>query len=338
MKRKRKLELATAALVVIALTAGIAIGASSPAVVTGSVTSVTNSTANLHGTVNPEGTATNYFLEWGPTTAYGLLSPTHSAGSGITAVNVGTVATGLIPGTTYHYTVVASNRFGTSVGRDRAFTTTGHLPAVVVTGPPFEVGHAFAIVTGNINPEGEATQWAFQYGTTPNYDHQTLPAASLPASRSVQTVHTTISALAAGTIFHYRLIAVHGTTVSSYGADQLFMTQPSVRPMPNLRVSAKPHRAHSKPYLYTISGSIVPPAAFPPAWSCNGTVAVRFILRHHTRALALAAVQPNCTFSTQFLFHRLIGKSSTRLRLGIRFRGNAYVDTRSAPPQFVWLG
>jgi hypothetical protein len=335
---KRKLELSAAIAVAAAIMTGVAIGASSPAVVTGSVTSITDSTAALHGTVNPEGGATTYLFEWGPTATYGLTSPAHSAGSGTKPVNVGTIPSGLIPGTTYHYTVVASNRFGTSAGRDHAFTTTGHPPAVAVTGPPFEVGHAFAIVTGNINPEGEATQWLFQYGTSSAYDRQTYPAGSLPASSAAQGVHTAINGLSDGTMFHYRLVAIHGSAIVSYGGDQVFITQPFPRPFPTLHVNASPRRARSKPYLYTITGTVVPPAKFPPAWSCNGTVAVRFILNQHTRALALATVQPNCTFSTQFQFHRLIGKHSTRLRLGIRFRGNAYIESTSAPRQYVWLG
>jgi hypothetical protein len=335
---KRKLELSAATLVAAAIVTGVAIGASSPAVVTGSVTGITDSTADLHGTVNPEGSATTYHLVWGLTTTYGLSGPTHSAGSGAKPVSVGTIPSGLIPGTTYHYTVVASNRFGTSVGRDRAFTTTGHPPAVVVTGAPFEVGHAFAIVTGTINPEREATQWVFQYGTSSSYDRQTYPPGALPASSATQGVHTTINGLSDGTMFHYRLVAIHGTTIVSYGGDQVFITQPFPRPLPALHINASPRRARAKPYLYTITGSVVPPAKFPPAWSCNGTVAVRFILRQHTRALALATVQPNCTFSTQFQFHRLIGNHSTRLRLGIRFRGNAYIDSKSAPVQYVRLG
>jgi hypothetical protein len=336
---KRKLELSAATLVAAAIMTGVAIGATSPAVVTGSVTSITDSTADLHGTVNPEGSATTYHFEWGLTATYGLApSPTHSAGSGTKPVSVGTIPSGLIPGTTYHYTVVASNRFGTSVGRDRTFTTAGHPPAVVVTGPPFVVGHAFAIVTGNINPEREATQWVFQYGTSSSYDRQTYPAGSLPASSATLGVHMTINGLSDGTPFHYRLVAIHGTTIVSYGGDQVFITQPFPRPLPTLHINASPRRARAKPYLYTITGTVVPPAKFPPAWSCNGTVAVRFIFRHQTRGLALATVQPNCTFSTQFQFHRLIGKHSTRLRLGIRFRGNAYIDSKSAPAQYVRLG
>jgi hypothetical protein len=148
----------------------------------------------------------------------------------------------------------------------------------------------------------------------------------------------TINGLSDGTTFHYRLVAIHGTTIVSYGGDQVFITQPFPRPLPTLRINASPRRARAKPYLYTITGTVVPPAKFPPAWSCNGTVAVRFIFRHQTRGLALATVQPNCTFSTQFQFHRLIGKHSTRLRLGIRFRGNAYIDSKSAPAQYVRLG
>jgi hypothetical protein len=333
---KRRIKLITAIATAVAVTTAVAIAASTPSVVTGSATSVTNTTADIHGTVNPGGSGTTYFFQWGVSPAYGLQSPSHSAGSGTKTINVATVPTNLIPGTVYHYRVVASNRFGAALGRDRAFTTTGHPPAVVITGPPFEVAHSFAILTGSVNPEGAPTGWAFQYGTTPAYGVQSFGGA-LPASNSLQGVHETISGLSDGTTFHYRLIAVHGTTVVSYGADQTFTTLPFPPRRPALHAFTTPHRAQSKPYLFTTTGSLTLPSSIPPNAGCNGVVAVRFFVSKHSKALGETFLRPDCTFVVQVLFHGLIGRSRP-LEVQVRFRGNPYLVSVSARPQRVRLG
>ena len=82
---KRKLKLLTATLVAVIATTALAVAASSPAVVTGSATSVGDTAANIHGTVNPEGSATSYFFQWGVSTTYGAptaeIDPIQTAGN-----------------------------------------------------------------------------------------------------------------------------------------------------------------------------------------------------------------------------------------------------------------
>jgi len=334
---KRKLKLLTATLVAMIATAALAVAASSPAVVTGSATSVGDTAANIHGTVNPEGSATSYFFQWGVSTTYGFQSPTHSAGSGTKTVSVGTIPTALIPGTVYHYRLVASNRFGASLGRDRTFRTTGHPPAIVFTGPPFVIGHDFGILTGNIDPEGAPTGWAFQYGTTSAYGVQSF-GGTVPASTSFIQVHETIGGLAAGTTFHYRLIAYHGAAVVSYGADQTFTTYPFTRPKPGIHAHTTPHHVVSTPYVFTTNGSLTLPRSIPPGAGCNGIVAARYFVGRKSYALAIGGVHPDCTFSVPLLFHRLVGGRSTRLRVEVRFRGNPYLESVSPRAERVSLG
>src|SRR5581483_12435251 len=59
-----------------------------PTVGTGSATSITGTTATLNGTVNPHGSATTYYFQWGTSSSYGSTTTTTSAGSGSAAVNV----------------------------------------------------------------------------------------------------------------------------------------------------------------------------------------------------------------------------------------------------------
>lgn len=72
----------------------------------------------LNGSVNPNGFATAYYFQYGPTTAYGSQTPTVNLAAGTTIVKVGQTVNGLLPG--YHYRLVASNQDGQSVGKDKA--------------------------------------------------------------------------------------------------------------------------------------------------------------------------------------------------------------------------
>jgi hypothetical protein len=83
------------------------------------------SEAKLGALVNPGGIETSYRFEYGPTGAYGSSTPfpEGSVGEGVESHAVWASASGLAPGSTYHYRVVASNELGTAYGPDQTFTT-----------------------------------------------------------------------------------------------------------------------------------------------------------------------------------------------------------------------
>jgi hypothetical protein len=85
-------------------------------------------TAELVGEVNPRFGNTTYTFQWGKTATYGNESPAPpaSAGSGDSLVFVGTEITGLTPGVTYHFRLVASNQYGSTATPDQTF---GFYPA-----------------------------------------------------------------------------------------------------------------------------------------------------------------------------------------------------------------
>lgn len=91
---------------------------------TNAATAVTSGGATLNGTINPNGVPTTVQFQYGLTTNYGntaavILSPDN----GTIAQAVSAALTGLIPGTTYHFRVTATNSDGTAYGLDMAFTT-----------------------------------------------------------------------------------------------------------------------------------------------------------------------------------------------------------------------
>lgn len=77
--------------------------------------------ATVQATVNGEGYATTYHFEYGPTEAYGFKTAEES----LSPVNgrVSATLSGLVPGTVYHFRLVASDERGTALGADVTFTT-----------------------------------------------------------------------------------------------------------------------------------------------------------------------------------------------------------------------
>jgi hypothetical protein len=191
-----------------------------PLVTTSPATSVTAGGARLNGSVNPNGHSTTAFFEYGTTTSYGSRTGNRNAGSGTSTRNVTASISGLRAGTTYHFRLVATSAAGTTAGSDETFTTTG-VP-VVQTGPVQNIGTTTTTLTGTVNPSGRTTTWYFEYGTTGSYGTRTA-AGNAGAGTSAVSVSFTVSNLAAGTTYHYRLVAANSAGTRS-GADASFTT------------------------------------------------------------------------------------------------------------------
>jgi hypothetical protein len=100
-----------------------AIAAGAPRVTTDAATALSSTGATLNGTVNPNGNATTYYFEYGPTKTYGTKTAVANAGSGNAKLPVSAPVGGRTASTTYHFRLVATNPAGTTTGKDKAFTT-----------------------------------------------------------------------------------------------------------------------------------------------------------------------------------------------------------------------
>jgi len=207
------------------LASGTTLAASPPAVTGGTATSITDNGATFGATVNPNGQATTYAFQFGPTTNYGMQTTSTSAGSGTTDQAVEQTLTRLTPGTLYHFRVIATNASGNVFGQDQTFTTTGTRPtppqAPTVTTGASTTGVGTANLTGTVNPNGSAVQYYFQYGPTADYGVQTT-ARDLPAGTAPVAVSTALSGLQQGATYHYRLVAVGPDNTVTTGADATF--------------------------------------------------------------------------------------------------------------------
>jgi hypothetical protein len=193
-----------------------------PQVSTGAVTAVTTTSATLTGSVNPEGQATTYYFQYGPTAAYGSQTPVQSAGSGATSVAATATVGSLTPNSSYHYRLVAINATGTGYGSDASFKTASALPPAVTTGAVAAVTTTSATLTGSVNPEGQATTYYFQYGPTAAYGSQTPVVNAGSAATSVAAT-AAVGSLTPNRTYHYRLVGSNATALR-VGADHVFRT------------------------------------------------------------------------------------------------------------------
>lgn len=80
--------------------------------------------ATLRATIKAGGLATEYHFEYGTTAAYGDVTAPGTLPASFSSAGVSAAISGLEPGTTYHYRVVAENSIDAVEGPDRTFTTT----------------------------------------------------------------------------------------------------------------------------------------------------------------------------------------------------------------------
>src|SRR5207248_3073197 len=130
--------------------------------------------------------------------------------------------------TAYHFRIVATNSAGTRYGSDRTFTTlsaTG--PPVVITNPATLIASFSATLNGSVDPHGLTTNVYFQYGTTTSYGHTT--ATQSKTGNTYQNVAANISALAASTTYHFRIVATNSAG-TVYGSDKTLTTLSATGP------------------------------------------------------------------------------------------------------------
>jgi hypothetical protein len=102
-----------------------------PEATTNAASEVREEQATLNGSVNPKGTDTHYYFQYGETTAYGSTTGEGDAGSGTSSVSKSNTITGLQPGMAYHYRIVATSAGGTKDGADQTFTTPS-APSMII--------------------------------------------------------------------------------------------------------------------------------------------------------------------------------------------------------------
>lgn len=179
-----------------------------PTAVTGEAQDVTHNGAILHGTVNPNGSATIAHFEWGTTTEYGITGPPINVGSGESPIPVQQNVGSLDPKTEYHFRVVGSNDGGEDEGDDETFETT-YPPIDVVLADASEVTHNSAKLSATINPNGVTdVAYNFEWGPSDGGWPSTHTSVNIGDGTSPVPVERNISGLDPETEYHFRITAV----------------------------------------------------------------------------------------------------------------------------------
>jgi hypothetical protein len=212
-----------------------------PTVATGAAQGPTRTSIVLAGTVNPNGVATSYHFAYIDEAGYQAALSQHArgaggdpysegattapleAGEGTAPVEFEVPAKGLLPGTTYHYVLVASNATSTITGADETFTTAAATPPIVTTGAASEVTLSTATIAGTLSTQGLDVGYAFEVSTELGNPGPPSGGGSIGAGPTEASVSIALQGLQPGTTYYYRLLAT-STDGTSYGATQAFTT------------------------------------------------------------------------------------------------------------------
>jgi phosphodiesterase/alkaline phosphatase D-like protein len=195
---------------------------------TAAATAVTSSGATLNGSLEPNGTETHYYFEYGITSEYGSSTSSADAGSQSGPTAVSTALAGLLPNQEYHFRLVAQNSFGATRGADEVFLTSAIAPMIESSGPPASVSRDSAVLAFTANAENSRTTYQVEYGPDTGYGARSAP---IERSTSVaEVVEVALDDLAPGTVYHYRLLASNASGSVS-GADETFTTAAATPPL-----------------------------------------------------------------------------------------------------------
>jgi hypothetical protein len=203
---------------------------------------------------------------------------------------------------------------GTSPGPLSLFANA-YQSSTPATGTATAVTGTTATISGAVDPDGAVVSVAFQFGTTTAYTQST--SAQKLAPDGSQAFSAALTGLPAGTVIHYRAIAVtdFGTLV---GADATLTTAATPPPSPTPGATPKPGRA-SLGHLTVSHRKVTVPVSCGGATSCQVSLrlTVHETLRHH-RIVAVSAASPK----KPRLTHRtvLVGRRIATIPAGHRVK------------------
>lgn len=184
-----------------------------PVVITNPALDVTNNSAQLFGSIDPNGATVNAFFDYGTTLAYGTsVAASPSSVSGLGAQDVSVTITGLQPNTLYNFR--ARGNAGIN-GNNLTFVTLANTPGTITFGAPGATTVTIAAIGANGNPAttqyaitstnfpGEFLQFNGSFGPTPFFQTNT------------DWANTVVNGLNSSTTYQFQAIARNSDNLQS---------------------------------------------------------------------------------------------------------------------------
>ncbi len=203
---------------------------------------VTAQSAVLDASLNPEHLNTRYHFEYGSCAALAgcatLRSSTDEESSQYGTIGSAQEITGLAPGTTYSYRLIANNETeeegktigGKATGVEGTFTTSPAPAPQASTGAASAVTATTATITGSVNPDGVAVTYSFELGVYEGAATQygIVSSGPTPAGSTPVEETTGLSGLQPGQTYAFRISArsgyIHNQENTVTGTPVLFTT------------------------------------------------------------------------------------------------------------------
>jgi hypothetical protein len=224
--------------------------AAAPAVTNGAAANVGQSTATLTGKVDPNGSQTTYFFEYGATRLYGARTPDAPAGNGANNVNVTADIGGLAPATQYHYRLVAFNG-ANQVRRsgDRTFRTQRQPLGLFLNAAPNPIRpNAKTLIAGVLSGTGNGDRRIVLQANPFPYTQGFQNLTDVHLTRADGTFYFPILSQTINT--QYRVVLPNAPTVASPIV--------AVGVAPKVSVRVKRVRRTGRGAIFRFSGGITP--------------------------------------------------------------------------------
>jgi phosphodiesterase/alkaline phosphatase D-like protein len=201
--------------------------------------------------VDTGGTATTYYVEYGPTPALGTRTPTetlvatpNSASGNPTIAEVRVTAKEVAPATRFHYRVVLANASGTLPSARRTVQSGGRSPRIAGVFTRDARTPTNLVVGGTIDTGGLDTTVHVEYGQSPRRSSAKYMVRGVPSPGSFaptkHVVRIPLTKLAPGKHYIARIVAVNAAGQTSFTDDVVAGKRRSGVALPVVEAGAKP--------------------------------------------------------------------------------------------------
>jgi hypothetical protein len=204
-----------------------------PVVTISPAINVTDDSATITGTVNPNGYPVSVEIFWVyVVTNAGIIynmnnsQPVEELPAQNRPVPVSGTLTNLMSNTAYQCQFSVVNSINLIVDSTN-ITFTTLFARTATTDPAAGITVSDAILFGTLNPNGLATSYYFQWGASTAYGNMEGPVSAPVQNTPVSVSSRTLTGLSPGTIYHYQLVASNSTGVY-FGGDKSFTTESTI--------------------------------------------------------------------------------------------------------------